>query len=64
MQDGRCKLGLLDRLELVRRIDRGATLRPAAACLSVAPGTADRWWHRWLDASEAERVRWSACELA
>ena len=56
MEDRRCKLGLQGRLELVRLIERGATLRAAAAALSVAPATAHRWWHRWQDASEAERA--------
>jgi transposase InsO family protein len=56
MEDGRCKLGLLGRLELVRLVERGSTLRAAAAALSVAPATAHRWWHRWAAASEAERV--------
>src|SRR4051812_15929407 len=55
MEDGRCKLGLQGRLELVRLIEAGATLRAAAAALGVAPATAHRWWHRWQDASEAER---------
>jgi transposase len=56
MEDGRCKLGLLGRLELVRLIERGATLRAAAAALGVAPATAHRWWHRWQAASEVERA--------
>ena len=56
MEDGRCKLGPAGRLELVRLIAAGATLRSAAAELGVAPATAHRWWHRWLDASEAERA--------
>ena len=56
MEDRRCKLGLLGRLELVRLVEQGSTLRQAAACLSVAPATAHRWWHRWAAASEAERV--------
>jgi transposase InsO family protein len=34
----------------------GATLRAAAAALNVAPATAHRWWHRWREASEAERA--------
>ena len=55
MEDGRCKLGLAGRLELVRLIEQGWTLRGAAAALNVAPATAHRWWHRWLAASEAER---------
>jgi transposase InsO family protein len=56
MEDGRCKLGLAGRLELVRLIEQGSTLRAAAAALNVAPATAHRWWHRWQAASDAERV--------
>jgi transposase InsO family protein len=56
MEDRRCKLGLAGRLELVRRIERGESLRAAAAALNVAPATAHRWWHRWRAASEAERA--------
>src|SRR5438309_10930145 len=56
MEDGRCRLGLQGRLELVRLIEAGATLRAAAAALSVAPATAHRWWHRWKDASDQERA--------
>jgi len=48
-------LGLPQRLELVRRIERGSSLRAAAAALSVAPATAHRWWHRWRQASAEER---------
>src|SRR3954464_1319767 len=55
MEDRRCKLGLAGRLELVRLVERGASLRAAAAALNVAPATAHRWWHRWLAASEEER---------
>jgi len=56
MEDGRCKLGLAGRRELVRLIEQGATLRAAAAALGVAPATAHRWWRRWRAASEAERA--------
>src|SRR4051794_15780773 len=56
MEDRRCKLGLLGRLELVRLIEGGSTLRAAAAALGVAPATAHRWWHRWEAATAAERV--------
>ena len=57
MEDGRCRLGLAARLELVYRVERGASLRAAAAALNVAPAAAHRWWHRWWEASEAERRR-------
>jgi transposase InsO family protein len=56
MEDGRCKLGLLGRFELVMLIEQGASLRQAAACLSVAPATAHRWWHRWQAASAEDRA--------
>ena len=56
MEDRRCKLGLQGRLELVRLIEQGSTLRAAAAALSVAPATAHRWWHRWATATPGERV--------
>jgi len=56
MEDGRCKLGPAGRLELVRLIERGASMRAAAASLGVSPATAHRWWHRWLEASEGERA--------
>ena len=60
MEDRRCKLGLQGRLELVVLVERGATLRAAAAALGVAPATAHRWWHRWRVASVEER-RSRAC---
>jgi transposase InsO family protein len=55
MEDARCKLGLAGRLELVRLIESGVTLRAAAAALNVAPATAHRWWHRWREADDAAR---------
>jgi len=56
MEDRRCKLGLAGRLELVQLVEQGCSLRQAAACLSVAPATAHRWWHRWQAASDADRA--------
>jgi len=56
MEDRRCKLGLAGRLELVELIERGSTLRAAAAALNVAPATAHRWWHRWQAACEVDRA--------
>jgi len=49
------KLGLRGRLELVRAIEGGMTLKAAAAAFSVSPATAHRWWHRWLVADERQR---------
>ena len=56
MEDGRCKLGVAGRLRLVRLIESGCSLRSAAAQSSVSSATVHRWWHRWQQASEAERV--------
>src|SRR5262245_62019474 len=56
------KLGLAGRFALVEAIERGMTLRAAAAAFGVSPATAHRWWHRWLGAGEAGR--WTlACLL-
>jgi transposase InsO family protein len=49
------KLGLAGRHALVSAIAGGMTLKQAAACFSVSPATAHRWWHRWLNASEDAR---------
>lgn len=56
MEDRRCKLGLAGRLELVRLVEQGCSLRAAAAALGVAPATAHRWWHRWRAAGGRERA--------
>lgn len=56
MEDGRCRLGLAGRRELVRLMEEGATTRAAAAALGVAPATVQRWWSRWRVASESERA--------
>jgi transposase InsO family protein len=56
MEDGRCKLGLGGRLQLVGLIEQGSTIRGAARALNVSPATAHRWWHRWQQAGELERA--------
>jgi transposase InsO family protein len=56
VEDRRCKLGLAGRLQLVRLIESGCSLRTAAAESSVSPATAHRWWHRWKAATETERA--------
>jgi len=56
VEDGRCKLGVAGRLQLVGLIEGGCSLRAAAAQSSVSPATAHRWWHRWQQASEDERA--------
>jgi transposase InsO family protein len=43
------KLGLAGRRELVLAVEAGMSLKQAAACFSVSPATAHRWWHRWLE---------------
>ncbi len=52
---GNAKLGPAGRRALVLRIERGASLREAAACCGVSVATAHRWWVRWRQASEPER---------
>jgi transposase len=49
------KLGLAGRYALVSAVSGGMSLKQAAACFSVSPATAHRWWHRWLDANEEAR---------
>jgi transposase InsO family protein len=49
------KLGLAGRYAVVCAIGEGMTLKQAAACFSVSPATAHRWWHRWLQAGEEAR---------
>lgn len=52
----RAKLGLAGRRELVRLIEEeDLSQREAAMRLSVSPATANKWWHRWLDAGPGER---------
>ena len=50
------KLGLAGRYALVCAVADGMSLKQAAACFSVSPATAHRWWHRWLEASEEARA--------
>jgi transposase InsO family protein len=50
------KLGPAGRLALVCLIGEGASLRTAAAASSVSVATAHRWWRRWLQASQSERL--------
>jgi transposase InsO family protein len=49
------KLGLAGRLALVSAVERGMSLKAAAAAFSVSPATAHRWWHRWQGAGEEAR---------
>jgi transposase-like protein len=51
-------LGLPQRHALCLAIERGMTLKAAAAAFSVSPATAHRWWHRWrLADQQARRTR-------
>jgi transposase InsO family protein len=47
-------LGPAGRRQLCELIDRGMTLRAAAAALNVSPATAHRWWHRRRAATDGE----------
>src|SRR5438552_1173240 len=48
------KLGPAGRLELVRKVQEGESIRSVGAQSAVSVATAHRWWHRWLDASAEE----------
>jgi transposase-like protein len=52
-QHANAKLGLAGRHELVLAIEGAMTLKRAAACFSVSPATAHRWWHRWIEGGRA-----------
>lgn len=49
------KLGPAGRYALVRAVEGGMTLKQAAACFSVSPATAHRWWVRWRQADRQQR---------
>jgi transposase InsO family protein len=49
------KLGLAGRHELVLAIERGSSIRGAAASFHVSPATAHRWWQRWQQARPHQR---------
>jgi hypothetical protein len=51
------KRGLAGRFALVSAIERGASLRAAAAAFNVSPATAHRWWHHWRGAGEEGRSK-------
>ena len=55
MQHPNARLTPRGRLELVQLVERGASLRFAAAACNVALSTAHRWVVRWRDATTAER---------
>jgi transposase len=51
------KLGLSGRYSLVCAIERGLSLKAAAAAFNVSPATAHRWWHRWLETRTVVSLR-------
>jgi transposase len=56
MQHPNARLTPRGRLELVLLVERGASLRVAAAACNVALSTAHRWVVRWRSATSAERA--------
>ena len=56
------KLGPAGRLALVRKVLEGKSLRSVAQESAVSVATVHRWCHRWLDASDDDRVSgaWAA----
>jgi transposase InsO family protein len=53
------KLGPAGRLALVEAIERGLTLKAAAAAFNVAPATAHRWWHRYVASTDKASGSWA-----
>ena len=56
MQHPNARLTPRGRLELVLLVERGASLRFAAAACNIALSTAHRWVVRWRAATGTERV--------
>jgi transposase InsO family protein len=56
MQDGRCRLGLRARVEVVRRRERGESFRQIGRALAISPATAHAIWHRWQAATPEQRA--------
>ena len=59
MQDGRCRLGLAARLDIVRRREAGGSLRQIAAAVGCSPTTVKTQCDRWNAASDKERADFS-----
>ena len=57
MQDRRCKLGLRARFEIARAVQGVEAQHSAARRYAVSPATVNTLWHRWRQASVAERLR-------
>jgi transposase len=60
----RAKLGLAARHQLCLLIEGGLSIRAAARRFNVSPATAHKHWHRWRDASAAQRPHHSPRMLA
>jgi transposase InsO family protein len=59
MQDGRCRLGLAARLDIVRRRESGQSLREIAAAIGCSPTTVKTQCDRWEAATEEQRADFS-----
>ena len=60
-QHHRAKLGPAGRVSLVLLCERGVSFREVASRFGVSPATVHKWWWRWQQASQQERVsgRWA-----
>ena len=56
------RLGLAGRRALVADIEAGCSCREAARRRGVAPMTACKWWRRWSEASEQQRLTLACLE--
>ena len=56
------RLGLAGRRALVADVEAGLSCREAARRRGVSPTTACKWWRRWLQASEQQRLSGACLE--
>jgi len=56
------RLGLAGRRALVGDVEAGCSCREAARRRGVSPTTACKWWRRWLEASDQQRLTLACLE--
>jgi hypothetical protein len=59
MTDRRCRLGPAAKIEMIRRRERGESLRSIARSMACSPTTVKTAWDRWQDAAEEQREDFS-----
>jgi hypothetical protein len=59
MTDRRCRFGPAAKIEMIRRRERGESLRSIARSMACSPTTVKTAWDRWQDAAEEHREDFS-----